>query len=232
MISKEASELPEGRLVNKGNFYYLRTANKDIGITKNITLIKKLCRKKFLQNQKKQIENNLNVIKGKTLKFDDRTPREIVAELPHFYIEFPDDYFFHPSVEKWKNITYLTNQYKKENLIYVTNAGINVRSKSEQMISNILFDYGIPYRYEPLIVSDGKRYYPDFWIKNPYTGNDYLLEHFGLLQSSDYSENMNDKMSFYRSNGYVVNENILYTFESDVRDINHLRKLIIEFIYG
>ncbi|MBQ7604948.1 MAG: hypothetical protein IJU59_00515, partial [Firmicutes bacterium] len=52
-----------------------------------------------------------------------------------------------------------------EGRIYDTRRGEKVRSKSESIIADILYDLGIPYHYEkPLCLKNGRIRYPDFTL--------------------------------------------------------------------
>ena len=57
------------------------------------------------------------------------------------------------------------NEWYEEGKIHRTLAEYMVRSKSEVIIANILFDRGIPFTYEkPLFASDGTFLLSDFTI--------------------------------------------------------------------
>ena len=60
-----------------------------------------------------------------------------------------------------------------------------VRSKSEVIIANMLFDREVPFLYErPLYAPDGSFYLPDFTIT--WRGEQFFWEHLGLLYSDEY----------------------------------------------
>lgn len=227
-IESELQKLPKGNLVKRRNFYSQRVDKKEIGVTNSPKRIRQLCRKKFLQVWLKQLKYNLSVVLKFESEFDKRTPKQLIEELPLAYRDFPIEYFYHPSVEKWLTQEFQKNKYKEENLIYYSNNGIRLRSKSEQIIANILEELGLPYRYDILLSLQDVKIYPDFSIINPYNGKIFLLEHFGAFNQPDYIENMNRKMTLYREKGYT--DRIIYTFESDVRDPQHLRNLITQKI--
>ena len=65
--------------------------------------------------------------------------------------------------EEWQSKTFKTNSYKTENKIYDTRRGEKVRSKSEAIIADMLFEMGIPYHYEyPLRLRNGD-HFDDVW---------------------------------------------------------------------
>jgi len=225
-LEKELQILPQGSLIKRKNTYTHKIEKKEIVITKTPELICQLCRKKFLQAWKKQYEYNLAIFGGKKGDYDQRTLKQIIQQLPPFYQDIPQEYFYHPTVKNWLNQDYQKNKYKEENLIYTTNNGIRVRSKSEQLIANTLEEMGLPYRYDIQLPLKSVKIYPDFTIINPFNGKIFIWEHFGALNQPDYIENMNKKMTLYREKGYAETDRIIYTFESDIRDPQHLKNLI------
>lgn len=83
-------------------------------------------------------------------------------------------------VRQWQTESYEKNMMYPENLRYETEQGDVVRSKSEVIIANLLYQSrkDILYKYErPLEVLENgrmKTIYPDFTILNIHTGNDIL----------------------------------------------------------
>ncbi|MCI2254217.1 RecQ family ATP-dependent DNA helicase [Domibacillus sp. PGB-M46] len=96
------------------------------------------------------------------------------------------------------------------NKIYATEKGDKVRSKSEVVIANTLFNKNIPYEYEKtLLLSNGKQMSPDFTIQ--LSGKTYFLEHIGMLNNEQYSERWLEKRKLYDK---FYKENLLITYES------------------
>ncbi len=74
-------------------------------------------------------------------------------------------------------ITEYKNKFYEEKLIHKTKRGEMVRSKSEVIIANMLFDADINYLYEePLQLKDGSIRSPDFTISK--NGKTFYWEHF------------------------------------------------------
>ena len=89
------------------------------------------------------------------------------------------------------------NEWYEEGKIHRTLAEYMVRSKSEVIIANILFDRGIPFTYEkPLFASDGTFLLPDFTIA--WNGEEYYLEHLGMLDKTDYRNHWEQKQKWYK----------------------------------
>lgn len=85
-----------------------------------------------------------------------------------------------------------------------------VRSKSEVIIANMLFQEEIPFSYEePLYAKDGTMYLPDFTVT--FCGEKYYWEHVGRLDKKDYREHWEKKEKWYQEN---FPGKLLTTFES------------------
>ena len=80
--------------------------------------------------------------------------------------------------------------------IYQTLSGDRVRSKSEVIIANILFDRKITFTYEEPLVVDGQSYSPDFTIR--WKGRTYYWEHLGLLDQEEYFGDWKLKEAMYK----------------------------------
>ena len=101
-------------------------------------------------------------------------------------------------------------QFMEDYRIHKTLADYMVRSKSEVIIANILFERNISFFYEkPLYAPDGSFYLPDFTID--YRGEEYYWEHLGMLDSEKYKAHWKIKNDWY--NKYYP-ERLLITEES------------------
>ncbi|NGP75146.1 AAA family ATPase [Balneolaceae bacterium YR4-1] len=106
-----------------------------------------------------------------------------------------------------------------ENLIHKTNDGTFVRSKSEVIIANLLYEEGIEYEYErPFQTDDGWRL-PDFTFIDP-AGDLIILEHLGLLHKQAYKEDWLKKKTFYEDHGFILGENLFVTVDDERGGIN------------
>jgi ATP-dependent exoDNAse (exonuclease V) alpha subunit len=108
----------------------------------------------------------------------------------------------------------------EEGKYYATLAEYLVRSKSEVIIANILYDRGIDFAYEkPLFAPDGTFYLPDFTIT--FQGEQYYLEHLGMLDLDSYKKHWNVKEAWYHKH---FPKKLLVTKESaDLsKEVEHL----------
>jgi hypothetical protein len=88
------------------------------------------------------------------------------------------------------------HDWYKEGKIYRTLVGYMVRSKSEVIIANMLFDRDIPFKYEmPLFANDGTFYLPDFTIN--WHGGEWYWEHVGMLHNEGYRSHWETKKRWY-----------------------------------
>ncbi|EGD46136.1 Exodeoxyribonuclease V [Ruminiclostridium papyrosolvens DSM 2782] len=107
---------------------------------------------------------------------------------------------FNPIPEELLNI----NEWYEEGKIHRTLADFMVRSKSEVIISNMLFEENIPFWYEkPLYADDGTMYLPDFTIE--YNGQTWYWEHLGFKGNKGYDQHWNKKEKWYKNNGFFDN---------------------------
>ncbi|MDD3364135.1 MAG: RecQ family ATP-dependent DNA helicase [Syntrophomonas sp.] len=94
---------------------------------------------------------------------------------------------------------YLGVPKHKLNRIYSTSKGDKVRSKSEVIIANLLYQYEVEYEYEKkLFYSPGKWIEPDFTIKLK-DGSEIYWEHLGMIGVESYDKRWKEKLEIYRN---------------------------------
>ena len=146
---------------------------------------------------------------------------------------------------RWQDISWTGRPFASDAPYICTARGERVRSKSEVIIADTLFRYNIPYRYEfPITLkrsnSDDIRrdfgssitLYPDFLCLNTRTRTEFYWEHFGLMDSTEYSNNAAGKLRLYTENGILAGRNLIITMETQTEppSIKALEKLIEEFL--
>ena len=99
----------------------------------------------------------------------------------------------------------------EDGLIHRTKRNELVRSKSEVVIANSLYESGVDYEYEKPLVLDGVRKVPDFTIYDAATGNTWYWEHLGMLADPAYAERWKRKREFYAAHGIVEGNNLIIT---------------------
>ena len=113
-----------------------------------------------------------------------------------------------------------------------TNNGERVRSKSEKIIADKLFELGIPYRYEYPLHVDNAIIHPDFTIYDVKNDAEVYLEHLGMLDSPEYLTNALRRIDLYASEGITLGHGLLLSFESGSKPLNtrYLSALLAPFI--
>lgn len=104
------------------------------------------------------------------------------------------------------------------NRIHETLSGDFVRSKSEVIIANILFQSGIPYVYEKFLMTpDGVGYLPDFTIE--WNAKTYYWEHLGMMDFEDYAHEWQLKKAWYEANflGQLITTQETSTLSQEVQ---------------
>lgn len=141
-------------------------------------------------------------------------------------------------LKRWNEEKSEGNDYHNENKIYETNQGELVRSKSETLIANMLYEHqeDILYKYEmPLDIRVSgrvKTIYPDFTILNKNTGKITYLEHAGRMDDPEYANTLIKKINNYVLNGIMPGEDLIITYESSEYplDIKVVRTMVYSLI--
>jgi len=117
-----------------------------------------------------------------------------------------------------------------EGLIHKTlQEGLFVRSKSEVIIANMLYEREILFEYEREYIDGNKRRIPDFTFIDA-AGDIVILEHLGMLHKPTYKEEWEKKLKFYESNGFKLGTNLFTTQDDENGAIDSLEieKVIIQ----
>ena len=114
------------------------------------------------------------------------------------------------------------SMFLDSNLIYRTEHGELVRSKSEWIIADKLHAAGIDYQYEQPLELDGVERFPDFTIVDDDSGITWYWEHNGMLSNEIYHQRWKRKLNAYRKEGILPlsegggeNGNLLTTEEKE-----------------
>ena len=102
-----------------------------------------------------------------------------------------------------------------KNLIHRTEKGHLVRSKSELVIANLLYQLKIDYEYERVCegTTEPGRLRPDFSFVTP-DGDVIVWEHLGMLERPDYKQGWDWKRTWYERNGFSEGETLFTSTES------------------
>jgi len=128
-------------------------------------------------------------------------------------------------------------EYKKHfyeaGLIHKTARGELVRSKSEVIIADALFDKQIDYAYEKELPlgEDGIRS-PDFTIEDAESGSTFYWEHCGMMSDESYRRRWEAKRALYEKHGIVEGKNLIVSEDKldGSIDSQKIRSLINQYL--
>lgn len=131
------------------------------------------------------------------------------------------------------NIVEYKKKYYEQALIHRTLKGDLVRSKSEVIIANMLFEAGIEYEYEKeLDLGDDGIRIPDFTIEDAESGTCFYWEHCGMLGDAGYSKHWKEKKELYKQHDIVEGDNLIVSKDSLNGGIDsaEIKRLINEYL--
>ena len=119
------------------------------------------------------------------------------------------------------------NEWYEEGKIHRTLTEQMVRSKSEVIIANMLFERDIPFQYEvPLYAPDGTFYLPDFTIT--WRGENWYWEHLGMLHDEGYRNHWETKRAWYEKHGFA--DRLITTTEEGGFDSKSVLRVLDELL--
>lgn len=216
---RELARLPEGKLkmvASKGKQYYCRIGNGAriyIGDSEKGE-VRALKKRRFLETALKNIRANQILMKNYLDQYCSVNPADIMKSLPKTYqseetfglADFMD-------AEKWEAAPYDRSDKRPEHLSHKTIKGDMVRSKSEAIIANILYNMKIPYHYEEKLWLGRELVVPDFKIAVRSESRFKLLEHCGMMGKSGYRNDFRWKLEHYLMEGYLPWRDVFFTFD-------------------
>lgn len=227
---KSLANAPVGRLRvamhgKQWHCYHVSPSSDSNGVyipKDKIRFIKRLAQKDYDGALLKELERQLSLIekfmqeyaKCDALKVFERlhkNRRQFV--LP---VQFSDEQY----AVRWLALPYKGKSFREGEPEFLTSKGERVRSKSEMIIADILAKNNIPYKYElsqQMKAAGGKLIpvYPDFTCVNLRTRQEFLWEHLGRMDDSDYSMKTVMKLRTYSKNDFIPGKNLILTMECD-----------------
>lgn len=240
MYINELDRAPEGNLIfqkNHGNDQFLHLykhqgVSKRRSITKNPDMLRALAKKEFARRSLEIIEHNLKKISEAAKALIPFDPDEILQSMRPAYKKLPEEYFFdrdelvishHLSDETsaklrrheaWGKQPYKQTDYYAEYRKVRTSRGLYVRSKSEALIAETLYRYGIPFHYDEEIMLGESQFAPDFTFEDA-DGQLFFWEHMGMMERENYATRNFRKLANYRANGILPGGRLLLSFDGD-----------------
>ena len=193
------------RYINKTKKDKLRKALQAEYLFKTLPLLKR-CKK---------------ALKSFILNYDFLKIINLYQKMPQSKKEFvtPLIYDDKSFAERWQSQVYEPKPVSVDT--FTTHKNEKVRSKSENLIANLLYQKNVPYHYEyPLKLKNGVTVHPDFYCLNRRTRQAFYWEHFGMMTSRDYANDFVQRLSQYSQNNIFPGKNLLITTESDTHPLN------------
>jgi len=229
-LKEMQKDMPEGhlRIAQKGSkrpLFYHYTSPKDINgkyiRKKEKDFARVLAQKDYNERLILQLEKEISSLqeylsqsqKGRALSQIYETLCPARQELITPAILTDEQY-----VEQWKSLSWKGLPFDPEAPAFDTAKGDIVRSKSEVIIADTLYRHGIPYRYEYPITLKQKNsnitLHPDFLCLNVRTRQEFIWEHFGLMDDPDYVKIAGAKLRLYSENEIFSCNKFIFTMES------------------
>lgn len=191
-----------------------RKERRQVNINHNTKLVNQLFEKKYQQEVVQRAGRNMEALQQLMKEYQSTDSDEIVKVLgPQYQKVFTERR--QKLIEMRMTARYSKFPYNPKFHTHETDYGELVRSKSEQIIANSLFSYGIPFHYEEEFlyqVGDIGRVYPDFTLLFP-NGRWKIWEHLGLLDDIAYCDRFAEKLNLYQMNGLVIGKDLIFTMD-------------------
>lgn len=207
----------------------------------NSALVRTLAQKQYYLTMKPLIEKELKALKHLVKNYHPQQRERVYESLSVERRAFitPIEGSKEDRIQKWNETNYkfqetLHSVFYPEGKKYITEQGELVRSKSEVIIANILYQYrdDLVYVYEyPLNLRLDDRIitiHPDFKIMNIHTGKITYWEHAGLLDEPAYANDFTKKINTYANNDLLIGRDVVITCETtdNPLDIKVIKKLV------
>lgn len=238
ICSEEYKLLPKGNIcikVKQGRqSFYERTKGQEKSICRDKERIKLLMRKKVLENEMQyreifcdSLKRSITTMENQLAKDRKRNGNVTLNRIYSSGCEICLSY--DKSMADWIKEKYERNPYRIQELKYESNCGIKVRSKSEKIIADKLWESDVPFHYEPQMVINGYMYYPDFVIRKS-TGKIIIWEHFGMMENEEYRSAALRKIENYNKAGFRQHTDFICTYEEDIMRPSILDEIIERFL--
>ena len=219
--------------------YYIRLEGSDSNgkylSREQAKLIQKLAQKGYDERALTAIDAELRVIESCGRHWSElpaveveKVYESIAAELQEMVTPLTEtDQHF---AKRWQEAEFEPLKYREEDKIHATERGELVRSKSEEIIANLLFQKGVPYKYECPLKVCGRTVYPDFTGLDVKKRREVYWDHLGVADDRNYAIRAMWKLQAYSFAGLITQNRVIITAEtqSDPLDYIGIRQIINE----
>lgn len=206
-------------ICNKNGKYYKWYAKSQSGVRyipkSKRAYAEKLAKSTYNRRQLRDVKRELRAIDAYFNTYGDQERSVVLLENSAGYRELLGrEMDLSEEMRRWQNEAYESNPFYPEELTVTSVNGQKVRSKSEALIAMALAAHGIPFRYECKLMIGQDAYYPDFTIRNPFTGEIVYWEHFGMMDNEMYAASARNKLRKYISYGLLPGRTLFCTYET------------------
>lgn len=237
---------------HQGGYQYFQVTEKssskgDYIPQGKIHMARALAKRDFAKKALPQLQKNLDALQRFSQKYDPEVVEKLWCALHPARrallepLVLSDEEY----MKLWSSVEYSGRPFDADTSVLMTARGERVRSKSEVIIADTLFRLGVPYRYEfphrfrapyNAALTYGSRrsvlFHPDFTCLNVRTRQEFIWEHFGLLDNGEYAQNVVDKLDMFHENGFYEGANLVFTFETLARPLDSVNvgRLVERFL--
>lgn len=239
-LLKNLEGLPEGKFVlaRNGKHYkwYVSDGKKRTYIPKeDLEYAQQLAYKNYLMIQIANLEQESKALQAYQRHRNEKmVQKEWECLTNPEYLKLLSPYMTNEqkSTLKWFSEQYEKEEMHPETLKFETADGDVVRSKSESMITALLLEHHLEFRYEKPLCLGNMTYYPDYQIPHPRTAKIIVWENVGLIDKPEYIRKFIIKFQDYISNGFIPGVNLILTFETKEYPLTtEMIEKIIEFYF-
>ena len=200
-------------------------------------------KQKFLKELLKKEVYNQGLLDQLEKDYQNTEPESVWDSLPKDYHQFRERNYIdsrYDELKRWANDSYRKNTAPFPKAEHYAIDGTRVRSKGECIIYNLLYERGIPFRYDPVLEftddrGETRSYSPDFLIQC-YDGTLIIIEHLGRLYDINYALDFGTKSRWYLFGEFVFGKNYFVTSDNvrggiDCESIEEVVELIIRRFY-
>lgn len=136
-------------------------------------------------------------------------------------------------LDKWLKQPYEKKPISPDTPDYYTENGDQVRSKSELIIANTLYQMHIPYKYEcPLHLKNDVTIHPDFTLLHLRSRKTCFLEHLGMMDDPEYADHALERVKLYIQNNICPGEDLILSHETSRHPLDvRLLKTVLQHVF-
>lgn len=223
---KALAKAPEGRLriaLSKGFYgHYLVRERESQYLSVDNPLIRVLAQKGYDEKMYRQISKEVKVLERLLRGMPQKALTDLWEQTgEHRKTLIDSDFMTDEEYVRWWEAQEFVQKPDPVHTGLFTEKGEEVRSKSELLIANGLYNEGVPYRYEAAFYVDQfGTVHPDFTALNVRLREEWRWEHWGMMSDEIYRQSMIRKQNAYQLSGLFHGHGLIYTFEELTQPLN------------